>query len=185
VEKSVLFACIMIVIGFIAMRFVGRKSLSKMTIAQSVIMIAIGSILVEPVKQDDVMLTIISISVFVIVLLLLEWLTYYSEKFEKWFIGDRKVIIENGVINQKNIKKLRMTNDILEMTLRTKGISNFEHVKRATLEANGHIGYEMKDEYKSVNRKELDKKINMLMDELTEANFRLKKITNLLEGDQS
>lgn len=183
-KQAILFAVIMIIIGFMAMRIVGRKSLSKMTIAQSVIMIAIGSILVEPVKQDKVYLTVISIFVFVIVLMLLEWLTYYSEKFEKWFIGDRKVIIKDGVILQKNIKKLRMTNDILEMTLRTKGISNFEHVKKATLEANGHIGYELKDEYKSVNRKELDMKINMLMDELTEVNYQLKKISKQLEGDQ-
>lgn len=182
-EKGVLFACIMIVIGFIAMRFVGRKSLSKMTIAQSVIMIAIGSILVEPVKQKDVVLTTISIFVFVVVLILLEWLTYYSEKFEKWFIGDRKVIIEDGIINQKNIKKLRMTNDILEMTLRTKGISNPEHVKKATLEANGHIGYELKDEYKTMNKKELKGNIDMVMDEIKAIHYHLMSIEERMKGD--
>ena len=165
-ERSILFAVIMILVGFVAMRVVGRKSLSKMTIAQSVIMIAIGSILVEPVKQDKVSLTIISIFIFVIVLVLLEWLTYYSEKFEKWFIGDRKIIIENGKVNQKNIKKLRMTNDILEMTLRTKGISNFETIKLATLEANGHIGYELKDEYKGISKREFNEMSEKIMSEL-------------------
>jgi uncharacterized membrane protein YcaP (DUF421 family) len=166
VIKGVIFACIMIVVGFIAMRLVGRKSLSKMTVAQSVIMIAIGSILVEPVKQKDVALTTLSIFVFVGVLILLEWLTYYSEKFEKWFIGDRKVIIKDGVIIQKNIKKLRMTNDILEMTLRTKGISNFEQVKRATLESNGHLGYELKDEYKGITKKEFNEMSEKIIKEL-------------------
>ena len=165
-ERSILFAVIMILVGFVAMRVVGRKSLSKMTIAQSVIMIAIGSILVEPVKQDKVSLTIISIFIFVIVLVLLEWLTYYSEKFEKWFIGDRKIIIEDGKVNQKNIKKLRMTNDILEMTLRTKGISNFETIKLATLEANGHIGYELKDEYKGISKREFNEMSEKIMSEL-------------------
>jgi uncharacterized membrane protein YcaP (DUF421 family) len=102
----------------------------------------------------------------VIVLILLEWLTYYSEKFEKWFIGDRKIIIKDGKINQKNIKKLRMTNDILEMTLRTKGISNFETIKLATLEANGHIGYELKDEYKGISKKEFNEMSEKIMSEL-------------------
>lgn len=182
-EKGVLFAVIMIVIGFLAMRIVGRKSLSKMTIAQSVIMIAIGSILVEPVKQKDVTLTIISIFVFVIVLVILEWLTYYSEKFEKWFIGDRKIIIENGIVNQKNIKRLRMTNDILEMTLRTKGVSNPEHVEKATLEANGHIGYVLKEDYKTVNRKELKEHTDRIMYELKSINDHLMSIEIRMKGE--
>jgi len=181
--KAILFAVVMIIVGFVAMRIVGRKSLSKMTIAQSVIMIAIGSILVEPVKQKDVSLTIISIFIFVVVLVILEWLTYYSEKFEKWFIGDRKIIIENGIVNQKNIRRLRMTNDILEMTLRTKGISDPEHVKKATLEANGHIGYELKDDFKNINRKEFTENMEKILNEFKIINHKLHTIEKMMKGE--
>lgn len=48
-----------------------------------------------------------------------------------------------------------MTADQLEMRLRLLGISNINTIKYATLEANGQLGYELKDDYKPLTIKDL------------------------------
>jgi uncharacterized membrane protein YcaP (DUF421 family) len=46
------------------------------------------------------------------------------------------------------LKKLRLTVDQLEMRLRNQGISNIEDVKKATIEPNGLLGYELQEDAK-------------------------------------
>ncbi|WP_328588782.1 YetF domain-containing protein [Siminovitchia acidinfaciens] len=59
------------------------------------------------------------------------------------------------------LRKLRMTVDQLEMRLRTSGISNMDDIKTATIEPNGELGDELKDDAKPLTKKEFKK----LMDE--------------------
>jgi uncharacterized membrane protein YcaP (DUF421 family) len=151
---TIIFAIIMIVVGFIAMRLAGRKSISQLTIAQTVIMIAVGSILVEPVKSASIWITTTSIFVFILVLISLEWISFYFESFEKWFVGKEKIIIKDGEVIRKNLKDLRMTRDILEMSLRLQGISDYSKIEIATLETNGHVAVKLKEENESVTKKE-------------------------------
>jgi uncharacterized membrane protein YcaP (DUF421 family) len=159
---TIVYAIIMISVGFVAMRLAGRKSISQLTIAQTVIMIAVGSILVEPVKSANVMITTTSIFVFIIVLIVLEWISFYFENFEKWFVGKEKIIIKDGEVIRKNLKDLRMTRDILEMSLRLQGISDYSKIEIATLETNGHVAVKLKDEFESVSKKEFYELMNKL-----------------------
>lgn len=164
-------AIIMICVGFFAMRLAGRKSLSQMTIAQTVIMIAVGSILVEPVKSNNVFITISSILIFIVVLIVLEWVSFYWENFEKWFVGTKRIIVLDGKIIHKNLKRLRMTRDILEMSLRLKGISDYSKIEIATMESNGHIGVKLKPQYEPVEKEDFEKFRKEIFTELQKIQF--------------
>lgn len=181
-ETILLHAIIMICVGFFAMRLAGRKSLSQMTIAQTVIMIAVGSILVEPVKSNSVLITICSIMIFILVLILLEWISFIFPKFERWFVGEKRIIIYEGEILHENLKKLRMTKEILEMNLRLKGIADYSKIHIATMETNGHIGIKLKDNFESVDKHEFKKFEQDIFVELDNIYLRLKNIEKLLEG---
>jgi uncharacterized membrane protein YcaP (DUF421 family) len=141
---------IMILVGMVALRLAGRKSLSQMTISQAVIMIAIGSILVEPVKEKSTIITILSIALFVLVLYCLEQISLKFPIFENIIFGKSKIVIEEGKIKWNNLKKLRMTKDQLEMILRQNKIGEITDVKLATLEPNGHLGYEVFEDAKAM-----------------------------------
>jgi uncharacterized membrane protein YcaP (DUF421 family) len=169
---TIVFAIIMIIVGFVAMRLAGRKSISQLTIAQTVIMIAVGSTLVEPVKSANLIITTTSIFVFIIVLIILEWISFYYEGFEKWFVGKEKIIIKDGEVIRKNLKDLRMTRDILEMSLRLQGISDYSHIEIATLETNGHVAVKFKEEYERVTKKDI-----------SEVYEKLEKIEKLLNKE--
>ncbi|MTI66863.1 MAG: DUF421 domain-containing protein [Firmicutes bacterium] len=148
---------VLIFSGLVLLRISGRKSISQMTISQTVVMISIGSIIIQPIIETSMLRTITAASIFVVFMILVEYLQVKFDFIEKLITGKSKVIIENGNIVSENLKKLRMTTDLLEMRLRQKGVENISDVKTATLEVNGQIGYELKRHAKPLTIGEFEK----------------------------
>ncbi|MFN2744043.1 MULTISPECIES: DUF421 domain-containing protein [Bacillus] len=157
----VLKTLLLILTGIILLRISGRKSISQMTIATTVVMISIGTIIVQPIIEDSVFKTVTAASIFIIVLLLIEYLKMKFDFFETLIAGKAVVLIENGELQTDNLKKHRLTVDQLEMRLRTQGISKLSDVKNATLESNGQIGYELTDDAKPFTVGEYKKFLQM------------------------
>lgn len=139
---------LLIFIGIVLLRISGRKSISQMTLATTVVMISIGTIIVQPIIETSVIRTIIAASIFVSVLIMLEYFQLKFNFLENMLTGKSIVVIENGQLNEKNLKRLRLTVDQLENRLRQAGISNFADLKTGTIETNGQLGYEFTKEAK-------------------------------------
>ena len=146
---------ILVVIGgTLLLRIAGRKSISQMTLAQVVIMIGIGSLLIEPVSGESIWTTLAVGLILVLTLVIMEYAQMKSDKFEKFITGQSKIIIEDGKLNEQNLRKLRFTVDQLEMKLRQHNVAVISDVRWATLEPNGQVGYELKEEAQPVTKKE-------------------------------
>lgn len=139
---------LMFLAGVLLLRIAGRKSISQMTLAQTVVMISIGTIIIQPIVETSVWKTIIASVIFIGSLILLEFLQLKFNFIEKFITGKSKIVIQNGKIEKINLRKLRLTADQLEMRLRTIGIARISDVKMATLEPNGQLGYELMDDAK-------------------------------------
>lgn len=147
-------AIIIVLGGTTLLRIAGRKSISQMTLAQTVIMIGIGSLLIQPLAGKSIWTTLGVGTVLVITLFLMEFAQVKSDIIEKIITGKSKVLIENGQIKEKNLKKLRFTVDQLEMNLRQKNVTRISDVEYATLEPNGQVGYTLKQEAQPVTYKQ-------------------------------
>ncbi len=158
---------VLILSGILLFRIAGRKSISQMTMAQTVVMISIGTIIVQPVVQKSVLKAIIGAGIFILAIVILEYVQIKSNAFEKFITGKSKIVIQNGLLNVPNLKKLRLTVDQLEMRLRNSGISRIEDVKTATIEPNGQLGYELKDDAKPLTMGEFKKLMNSYFPELS------------------
>lgn len=154
---------ILISAGSVLLRISGRKSISQMTIPQTIIMISIGSLIVQPIAGKSVRNTLITATVFIIFLMVLEYLQTKFDFMEALMTGRSVSVIENGALIQKNLKKLRMTADQLEMRLRQQGISKISDVKTATLEPNGQIGYELMRSARPVTIGDLEQMLGSLI----------------------
>lgn len=140
--------------GFFLIRIIGRKSVAQLTVSTTIVMIAVGAIFVQPIVVDTVPKTLITIAVFIVILIGMEYLQLKSNFFEKLFHGKAKVVIENGKLNTQNLKKMRITVDKLEMQLRQSNISSIADVKIGTIEPNGQFGYELVDDAKPLTIRE-------------------------------
>lgn len=151
--KSVL----LIIVGMVLLRIAGRKSISQMSVATTVIMISIGTTIVQPIANHQLWKAVGSATVFILSLIIIEWLQLKLDWFEKLMSGRSRVVIENGQIMQKNLRGIRMTVDQLEMSLRLNGITTISDVKTATLEPNGQVGYELMRHAQPVTVGELER----------------------------
>jgi uncharacterized membrane protein YcaP (DUF421 family) len=150
-------SALMTVTGFVLLRIVGRKSISQMTIPTTVIMISIGSIIIQPFVEKSIWKTIGSAFVIVMMLKLVEYLQMKFQWMENLMSGKALPVIEDGKLNVKNLKKLRMTVDQLEMRLRQQGHGQMADIEVATLEPNGQLGLVPKPEFRPLTVIELKK----------------------------
>lgn len=157
-------------VGTFILRIGGRKSISQMTISQTVVMIGLGSLLIQPITGNGLLITFIAAFVLSVLMILTEYLEVKVDFIETFFSGKAVMVIENGELNIRNLKKLRLPVDKLETRLRQSGISSIEDVKNATIEVSGHLGYELKDNKKPLTKEDF----NMLMGEI----FKLKEVIN-------
>ncbi|WP_026476411.1 DUF421 domain-containing protein [Alkaliphilus transvaalensis] len=156
---------LMVFTGTALLRITGRKSISQMTVAQTVIMISIGNIIVQPIIETSPWRTIVAASIFIIFLIIVEYLQVNFNLLENILTGKGIIVILNGQIVPENLRKLRFTVDQLEMRLRQQGITNISDVKTGTLEPNGQLGYELMPHAKPVTIGELQKMFPHLIDQ--------------------
>lgn len=140
--------------GRFILRLAGRKSISQMTITQVIVMIGIGSLLIQPIAEEGIFHTLGVGLLLVILMILTEYLELKFDIVETISTGKSTVVIENGQIDKNKLKKLRLSVDRLETRLRQSGISSINDIKHAMIEVSGLVGYEMHDDKKPVTKEE-------------------------------
>ncbi|MCG7383146.1 DUF421 domain-containing protein [Paenibacillus sp. ACRRY] len=138
--KSIL----LVLVGMVLLRIAGRKSISQMSVATTVIMISIGTTIVQPIANHELGKAIGSAAVFIATLLVVEVLQMKFNVFERIMSGSSKIVVEDGQVIIPNLKRMRYTMDQLEMHLRQNGISSISDLETATVEPNGQLGYVLK-----------------------------------------
>ncbi|WJY26906.1 MULTISPECIES: DUF421 domain-containing protein [Sporosarcina] len=148
-------AVVVVIAGTLFLRLAGRKSISQMTLAQTVIMIGLGSLLVQPIVGHNVWSTMLVGLMLIITLIVIEFLEVKVNRVEGLVTGRAKIVILDGVLQEQTLRKLRFTVDQLEMELRQQNITRIEDVKWATLEPNGQVGCELMESAKPATKQDL------------------------------
>lgn len=141
--------------GTILLRVAGRKSISQMTLSQTVIMIGIGSLLIQPLAGESIWQTFFVGTMLVLTLIIFEFGQLKFNFIEQLIIGKSKIIIEDGNLKLNNLRSIRLTVDQLETQLRMKNISKISDVKWATLEPNGQLGFILKEDAKTSTKQDI------------------------------
>ena len=150
------------IVGTFYLRISGRRTISQMTMPQTVIMIAIGTLLIEPVSGKGLWTTFLLSGILVLSLIVTEYIELKFDKAETIISGKAVPLIVNGTIMESNLKKLRLTVDKLEARLRQLGVTSIHDVEFATLEANGQLGYYLKPEKQPATKEDIQNLLNFL-----------------------
>ncbi|MBP1925181.1 uncharacterized membrane protein YcaP (DUF421 family) [Sedimentibacter acidaminivorans] len=151
---------IIFIIGKFVLRLGGRKSISQMTITQTIVMVGIGSLLIQPLSGNNLVITLIISLLFTFLMIGTEYLEVKIDLWETFFTGKSVMVIENGEPKINNLKKLRMSIDRLETRLRQSGISSIKDVKYGTIEVSGQLGYELMENKKPMTKEDYNNIIN-------------------------
>ncbi len=172
--------------GTLLLRISGRKSISQMTIAQTIIMISIGSLIIQPIIDKNIWRTLAAATIFIVFLIFVEWLQLKFNFIEKIITGKAKVIIKNGQLIPENLKKIRLTVDQLEIRLREKGVTKISDIKVATLEPNGMLGYELIEDAKPLTKGEFKKMMSNYITSQNQSNIQTNNLfQEVIQSDRN
>ncbi len=136
-------ATILLITSIVILRFVGKKSVARMTNLESVVILATGTTMGHAIKENKFYQVIIILIFFGIFLFIFQKLQMKSSFIERYAIGEATLVINDGKIIMESLKKLRITQGQLEMRMRQKGISYVSDVKIGTIETDGEFGFEL------------------------------------------
>ncbi|MDL4843192.1 DUF421 domain-containing protein [Aquibacillus rhizosphaerae] len=148
-------AIVVVIGGILILRLAGRKSISQLTVAQTVMMVAVGSLIIQPVGDRNIWITMVITLIMVFTLIFIERIALRYDKAETFIYGKSRLVVENGQINVENLKKLRLTVDMLEVRLRQQNIQHISDLQWATIEPNGQLGYVLKPGKQSATKEDI------------------------------
>jgi uncharacterized membrane protein YcaP (DUF421 family) len=145
-------------LGFCLLRVLGKKTVSEMTGLEIITLLAMASMIGHAIAGDGFGIgkTAVTLSIFVAMLVTLQFLAVKLNWVERWFMGEATLVIKDGQIVPANLHKLRMSVDQLEARLREKGITSVSDIKNATIEMSGQLGYEWNNHARPVTIGDLE-----------------------------
>ena len=136
-------------------RLMGKRQIGEMEPMEFVVTMLLANLAAVPMQETGIPLLagLIPILVVLSMELLLSVLVYNSIRARRLLCGKPVILIENGKLLQKNMKKTRITPDELTEFLRIEGIVDIASVKYAILETNGEMSVLPYAKYKPANAK--------------------------------
>lgn len=143
---------ILYLVVLFTLRIMGKSELSNMTPFQMVIVFMIAELASIPLDSPDksILTGIIAIITLLFLEMVLSFLTMKSSIFKRLINGRPSILIENGNINVKEMKKLRITVNELFEALRIGGSFSIAEVEYAILETSGAISIVEKNKEKKL-----------------------------------
>ncbi|HHY23790.1 MAG TPA: DUF421 domain-containing protein [Clostridiaceae bacterium] len=142
----------------IVMRIMGKRQIGQLQPFELVVAIMISELAAVPMQDTAIPLIngIIPILTLLIAQMLLSFISMLSVRARGVICGKPSILIENGKINEGNLRKEMYTlNDLLEQ-LRNSNIHNITDVEFAILETNGQLSVIPKSQKRPVNAEDLN-----------------------------
>lgn len=147
---------------FIVTKMLGKKQVSQLSLFDYVIGISIGNFAAEMTinLESNEINGILAVLIFGVVAYIVSIATMKSIVLRRFFIGTPTILIQDGKIIEKNLRKVKFDiNDLLE-EIRGEGYFDLSEVEYAVMEVNGKVSVLPKAEYKPVTCKDMNIKVN-------------------------
>ena len=149
---------ILYILVVFALRVMGKRQIGELQPSELVVAIMISDLATTPVSDINIplMAGIIPILTLLVFEVVISFTTLKSEGFRNLLSGKPAVIIKNGVISQRELKKMRFSIEDLLEQLRLKDIFSISDVYMAILETNGELTVVEKASKKTVTAEDLN-----------------------------
>ena len=163
---STIIKCILIyVLAVILSKLIGIKIISQMNFFDFIMAVSVGSMIAKIIidKDNVVFSGIIALVTFTLLTIATSYLNLKSYTARRIINAKTLILIENGRIIDKNMKRLRITVNELMMKLREKDVFNLEDVQFAIMEGNGQLSVLIKANKKPITPYDVDLKVKSLL----------------------
>jgi len=146
------------IIAFFVGRYISKQTINHLTAYDFILKWILGALTVAPLLDGEISFT------YVIIPLLTLFFWHYifslislkNRKLSLFFNGKPIILIDDGKIIRKNLKKHFINIDLLMSKLRLKNIFDISEVKYVILEPNGHFSIIKKESHRPVTPTDLN-----------------------------
>jgi uncharacterized membrane protein YcaP (DUF421 family) len=128
---------------FLLMRVTGRRELASLQPFDLILLIVVGDALQQGLTQDDYSVTgaVIAVSAIAALQVLLSWISFRFAPLRPLLEGEPIVLVQNGKVIERNLKRERLTEEDLAEEMRKQQIATVDEVQWAVLETGGNISF--------------------------------------------
>ena len=139
----VLRAVIIYVVVFAFTRALGRRELSTLQPFDLILLIVIGDLIQSGVTQNDLSVTGVLLILCTIgsLQVLTSYIAFRFRRVRPILQGEPIVLVENGKLIERNMRRERLTLDDLAEKARLSEIDSIDNLRWAVLETNGDISF--------------------------------------------
>lgn len=150
-----------IVVLFLLTKLLGKRQVSQLSFFEYITGITLGSLAayISLDVEANWYLGMVSIIVWVLVSLGIEFLQIKSKRARNWIDSKATVLIKDGKILEDNLKKERLTTDELSEQLRKKNVFRTADVEFAIMEPSGDVNVMLRKEHQPLTPSHLGIKV--------------------------
>jgi uncharacterized membrane protein YcaP (DUF421 family) len=128
-------------------RAVGRRELSSLEPFDIILLVIIGDMVQQGVTQSDYSLTgvVLVVSTLGVLTVFTAWLSFRFRRLRPILEGAPVVIIADGEVVERNLRRQRMTLEEVRVEARLNQIGSLDEVSWAVLESNGEVSFLKRD----------------------------------------
>jgi uncharacterized membrane protein YcaP (DUF421 family) len=128
---------------FLLTRLVGRRELSSLQPFDLILLIVLGDLIQQGVTQNDLSVTglILAAGIFGVLTLAVSYLGWRFPRIRPVFEPEPLILVEDGRVIEKNLRKERMTPQEIAAEARLQQIPSLDRVQWAVLESGGRISF--------------------------------------------
>jgi uncharacterized membrane protein YcaP (DUF421 family) len=122
---------------------IGKRELSRLEPFDLVLLIVLGDALQQGLTQDDYSLTgaVLVVGTIALLQVLVSWLNYRFPRARPILEGEPIVIVQDGNVIERNLKRERLTVEEIAEQARQQQIAHLSEVRFAVLETSGTISF--------------------------------------------
>lgn len=138
---SLIRTILLYIIIILAVRLMGKRQISELQTSELVVTFLISDIAAIPMQDTGQPLVsgFIPIAVLVCLEIILSAIMLKNSKFRKFICGKPIIVINNGKIEQRELRRLRMSTEDLFEQLRQLDVFNIQDISYALIETNGKM----------------------------------------------
>lgn len=125
----------------VALRLLGKKELSQLSVADLVLIMLVSNAVQNAMVGADVSLLggIVAAAVLFIVDFTIKQITYRNRRFKNLIEGEAVLLIYKGKIQEQNLAHEKITLSELNAVIREHGISSIAEIELCMLETDGNV----------------------------------------------
>ena len=126
---------------FLVTRIAGRRELSALEPFDLILLVVLGDLVQQGITQSDesVTGTLIVISTITLLSVAVSWVSFRSGKVRLVTEGEPIILVQDGEIIERNLRRERLTHGDLEEEARQQQVASLADVRWAILEKEGTI----------------------------------------------